>query len=84
MNVTSRTHTVQCLIYFREMNLLADETRTKAFGLEDINRLVSHALSQQWFGNLVTPATWDSAWLKDSFATFFQFKVVDLVRRLAQ
>lgn len=64
----------------REILLLADESRTKDFRLEDLCGLVSHELSHQWLGNMLTPSSWNYAWIKESFATFFQYMGVDLVR----
>ncbi len=32
--------------------------------------LVSHELAHQWFGDLITEWSWDSAWLSEGFATF--------------
>ena len=40
-------------------------------GDERTKNIVVHEIAHQWFGNAVTEATWDDAWLSEGFATFF-------------
>jgi aminopeptidase N len=38
---------------------------------EGSERLVSHEIAHQWFGNSVTQGDWDHLWLSEGFATYF-------------
>jgi alanyl aminopeptidase len=62
-------------ITFDEYELLLDENapveQVRNFALT-----MTHELSHQWFGDLVTIRWWDDVWLNESFATWMESKIV--------
>lgn len=67
------------LITYREVALLADPATTTVAGKQYIATVVSHELSHQWFGNLVTMRWWNNLWLNESFATLMEYIAVDAI-----
>lgn len=47
-------------------------------GDERTKNIVVHEIAHQWFGNAVTEATWDDAWLSEGFATFSPYCIMKI------
>ena len=64
------------LVTYREACLLADEKTPKSHN-EYVATVITHELSHQWFGDLVTMKWWDNLWLNESFANMMQYYCAD-------
>jgi aminopeptidase N len=65
------------LITYRESALLASPKTTSVANKRSIATIITHELSHQWFGNLVTMKWWDNLWLNESFANLMEYIAVD-------
>jgi aminopeptidase N len=65
------------LITFREERLLLEPTHASTDGRRAMESVMAHELAHQWFGDLVTLAWWNDAWLNEGFATWATEKIVD-------
>ncbi|MEY4750922.1 MAG: hypothetical protein RIQ60_3136 [Pseudomonadota bacterium] len=65
------------LISYAEDSLLFDPARSDSQTRREIYQMVAHEVAHQWFGNLVTAASWDEIWLNEAFATWLQDKATD-------
>jgi aminopeptidase N len=65
------------LITYRESCLLMDPASAAQSSREWIATIMSHELSHQWFGDLVTMKWWDNLWLNESFANVMEYVAVD-------
>ncbi|WP_051670216.1 M1 family metallopeptidase [Bryobacter aggregatus] len=61
------------LITYRSQTLLAKDD-----GIRAMRGTMSHELAHQWFGNLVTQASWKDVFLSEGFATWLGNRIADL------
>jgi len=65
------------LISYAEDNLLVDRKTSTVNTEQRVFETVAHEVAHQWFGNLVTAASWEEIWLNEAFATWLQEKAID-------
>jgi aminopeptidase N len=57
----------------RETALLFEDGVSTSANRQRVETVVSHELAHQWFGNLVTLKWWDTIWMSEGFATYFEY-----------
>ena len=62
------------LISYIEDALLYDPARSTPENQRGVFGTVAHEIAHQWFGNLVSVASWSEIWLNEAFATWMERK----------
>ncbi|KAK9811131.1 hypothetical protein WJX73_005144 [Symbiochloris irregularis] len=67
------------LLLFDDERFLVNTSTEGAYGLWRAADVVCHEVAHQWFGNLVTTATWEDLTVNEGMASFMEYKCVEAV-----
>jgi aminopeptidase N len=67
------------LISYVESGLLVNPASSRPEAPREVFELMAHEIAHQWFGNLVSPASWGELWLNEAFATWMATKALGTI-----
>jgi aminopeptidase N len=65
------------LISYIELAILFAPERSEESVRRGVYSVMAHEIAHQWFGDLVTAASWEEIWLNEAFATWMAQKATD-------
>ena len=69
-------------ITFDNDQLHYDPKSSSGATLQTMRHLVGHEVAHQWFGDLVTNASWNDVWLNESFSEWMSYKATQQLNQL--
>uniref|UniRef100_A0A182K423 Aminopeptidase N n=1 Tax=Anopheles christyi TaxID=43041 RepID=A0A182K423_9DIPT len=61
------------LVTYGEPSLLYNPTVNTYRNRKRVTTVIAHEYAHQWFGDLVSPQSWDYIWLSEGFATLYEY-----------
>ncbi|XP_065213870.1 aminopeptidase Ey-like [Planococcus citri] len=63
----------------KEPMTILSRSKTSTLSKEVTELAAVHEFAHQWFGDYVTPIWWKYMWLKEAFATFMEYKILNTI-----
>ncbi|XP_044004939.1 uncharacterized protein LOC122850036 isoform X2 [Aphidius gifuensis] len=61
------------LVTYKESRMLYSPDESSDSAQQTVASVIAHELAHNWFGNLVTPQWWDTLWLSEGFARYYEY-----------